>query len=381
MRPESLIKTIQLDVSLDKADGELFYCIRQLNPKQRSWGRSEPASNKVLYNLSHLDTDAIGAGSAGSLLIWSAEDRTYLEITPPPQPTEREGVDYLMAIWFRQRGRWPESSDRMPVDLLRLVEKILDGLSSEHQEITFSQPIGVDILQQCCQGIMWVLRTALGEMPAPATATPNQQLISMLEQAIYSWARGRSQTMLSDSSPAQAFWRKLAGWLADDGKPPSVQTLQKVSLPKEDQFGLGMIRSLLAACVERTYQKRLDYQRRVLTMFMERLALPAPALMDAALAGNAPANVLKAGSSLSPIPETETKPHTALPVASPLHDPFEVIPDINDHRLISRLWQEGFNSCEIGEKIGKDQLTAKTVYNLISKWRKGYPELKLRRRR
>ena len=187
MRPESLIKTIQLDVSLDKADGELFYCIRQLNPRQRSWGRSEPASNKVLYNLSHLDTEAIGAGSAGSLLIWSAEDHTYLEITPPPQPTEREGVDYLIALWFRQRGRWPESSDRMPVDLLRLVEKILDGLSSGHQEITFNQPIGVDILQQCCQGITWVLRTALGEMPTPATATPNQQLISMLWLVRSTW--------------------------------------------------------------------------------------------------------------------------------------------------------------------------------------------------
>ncbi len=380
MKQES-ITTVQLNVSLDKADGELFYCIRQQNPKQRSWGRSEPASNKVLYNLLHLDTDTIGAGSAGGLLIWSAEDHTYLEITPPPQPTEREGVDYLIALWFRQRGRWPESPDRLPIDLLRLVEKILDGLSSEHQEITFSQPIGVDILQQCCQGITWVLRTALGEMPAPATATPNQQLISMLEQAIYSWARGRSQTMLSDTSPAQTFWRKLAGWLADEGKPPVVQTLHKVSLSEEDQFGLGMIRSLLAVCVERTYQKRLDYQQQVLTMFMERLALPAPALMDAALAGNAPANVQQAGIAQNLTPKMEAAQHVALPMEPPPGDPFEVIPDINYHRLIARSWQEGLSAGEIVDRIGKDQLTVKTVYNLISKWRKEYPELKLRLRR
>jgi len=58
-----------------------------------------------------------------------------------------------------------------------------------------------------------------------------------------------------------------------------------------------------------------------------------------------------------------------------------VIPDINYHRLIARSWQEGFSAGEIVDRIGKDQLTVKTVYNLISKWRKEYPELKLRLRR
>jgi len=359
MKPASVIKTIQLDVGLDKTDGELFYCIRQLNPEQRSWGRSELARSKVLYNLSHQDTDTIGAGSAGSLLIWSAEDRTYLEITPPPQPTEREGVNYLLALWFYRRDSWPESADRIPVEALRLTEDILSGLTSEHQEIAFSQPIGVDRLQQCCQGLAWILHSALGEPPAADKASLDPQLFAVLELAIYNWGRGWSQPMQPGNSSVQAFWRKLANWLAEDDKQLAAQTLQKVSLLEGDRYGLMEIRSLLTVCVEQMYQRRLDYQQRVLAMFLARLAPPAPKTNAAADAR---------------LPAAPT-------ISAPAQDLFAVIPDINDHRLVARLWQEGFSAGEIVDKIGKGQLTAKTVYNLISKWRKEYPELKLRRSR
>lgn len=100
-----------------------------------------------------------------------------------------------------------------------------------------------------------------------------------------------------------------------------VQTLHKVSLPEEDQFGLGMIRSLLAVCVEQTYQKRLDYQQRVLTMFIERLALPASILTDVALLGNVPANAPQAGIAQNLTSEMEAAPHVALLAEPPLGDP------------------------------------------------------------
>jgi hypothetical protein len=85
------------NVNLKTADGELRYCIRYLNSEQRFLGRIEPASDTVRYTLEQQDTDLIGAGDTGSILLWSIGDQTYLERTSSPQSTESEALAHILA--------------------------------------------------------------------------------------------------------------------------------------------------------------------------------------------------------------------------------------------------------------------------------------------
>lgn len=96
MTKESSSHLVLLAIPVLAADGELLYYIRQANPDQRAWGRSEPTRNSIYYVLNHQDGYLSGAGNAGNLLLWSAGDQTYMEQTPHHS---QQGKMHLLMFW------------------------------------------------------------------------------------------------------------------------------------------------------------------------------------------------------------------------------------------------------------------------------------------
>jgi len=173
MKQVSEMATIQLGIPLDKADGELLYCIRQANPEQRFWGRSEPSRNSIRYALAQQDANLIGAGDAGSILLWSAGDQTCMGRPPPPQPTEREALAYILTRLFRAQSCWPDRRSQPPDAAVQLVEGILSHVAANQKtEIVFGREVPVSVLEEFCKTIRVVLASALDQSSAGYISRP-----------------------------------------------------------------------------------------------------------------------------------------------------------------------------------------------------------------
>jgi hypothetical protein len=349
---QASIKTVQrLDIPLDKADGELLYCIRQANPEQRFWGRSEPSRNSIRYALSQQDTDLIGAGDAGSILLWSAGDQTYLERTPAPQPTEREALAYILARWFRKENRWPDQRSRSPEAAGQLVESILNHVAGKHNaDLVFVQQVPRNVLIEFCTAIRVMMASALGHDSGQDLNLERDELRFLILPILYKWASNRNQKEPeSQAGVVQRVRRKLEDWWMTDDESQSLQFIKKLSPAEQTEYGFSVIQARMQECIQVVYRSREAYQDQLIRIFLERMETHSMEQQKngVILEKNAPPCIQK---------------------SMPL---WLQIEDRGQERELLRFWLENMPAKEIALTlhISKDR-----VYNIVSDLRRHYGE-------
>ncbi len=354
MTKESSNRPILLAVPISTADGELLYCIRQANPDQRAWGRSEPTRNSIYYVLNHQDGYLSGAGDAGSLLLWSAGDQTYMEQTPPPQPTGQDALAYILGHWSRTRNRQLAQHHELPKAGRQLVDSILNHIVANKKEnIDFGREIPVSVLKEFCEAIQFVMKNALNEEPNQNMEGQSDKLYLDIEKVLSEWVHKRYPQLEPEPDPIQSLWRKfISGWKDDDESTPLV-CIQVLTPEEQIKYGIEEIRALMQQTIRLVYRTRKKYHDQIVGTFLERVK------------GH---EAEQQKGKVSSVNEIQQAKPARLEDEQPL---WLQIEDRGQEREFLKLWLENIPAKEIALNLN---ITEGRVWNMASDMRRRYGE-------
>jgi hypothetical protein len=353
MTKESSNHPVLLAVPVSTVDGALLYSIRQANPEQRSWGRSEPTRNSIYYVLNHQEGYLSGAGDAGSILFWAAGNQTYMEQTPPPQPTGQDALAYVLDHSSRTRNHQLAQQHELPNAGKQLVESILNyAVANEKKNIDFGREIPISVLKEFCEAIQIVIKSALNEEPNQDVEELSEKLHLCIEKALSEWAHKRYPRLEPEPGPIQSLWRKfISGWMEDDESTPLV-CIQVLTPEEQIKYGIEEIRALMHQTIQLVYRTRKEYHDQIVGVFLELVKARA-------------ARPQKSEEAVDD--QVRAKPRRPKE-GQPL---WLQIEDRGQEREILHLWLENMPAKEIALQLN---ISTDRVYNIISDLRRRYGE-------
>ena len=335
------------------ADGELLYCIRKANPDQRAWGRSEPSSNSLCYVLNHQDGYLPGAGDSGGLLLWSIGDQTYMEQTPPPQPTGQDALAYVLGRWSRTRNHRPDRRNGLTNAGEQLVESILNHVAANQEKnIDFGREVPVSILKEFCEAIRVVIESALKDKTNQDSELQADKLHLDIEYALSEWAHKRYPRPEPEPGSVQGLWHKFINWWMEDDESTPLVCIQRLTPAEQTEYGFEEIRALMQENIQLVYQIRKEYHDRIVGMFLERVKARA-------------ARPQKSKEAVDDrVRAKPRRPKEGQPL-------WLQIEDRGQERELLHLWLENVPAKEIALKLN---ISTDRVYNIISDLRRRYSE-------